>query len=79
MKKILLVIFATIVLSSCICSKKERELGNDRIKIVANKIIIDAYIIEIDGHEYLYNARGGMIHLESCKCKEQENATRNIH
>lgn len=27
-------------------------------------------IIEVDGHEYLYDYKGGMLHLESCQCKK---------
>lgn len=29
------------------------------------------YQLEYNGHEYLWNARGGIIHSESCPCWEQ--------
>jgi len=65
MKKILIVLAATLLLGSC-CSNgrcrnvQTKETG--RIQLVENVDLI--YIYKVDGVEYLANIRGGIVKLE---------------
>jgi hypothetical protein len=60
------------------CAKAENTKDNSSTekveRITASDVtILNGYrysILHVDGHEYLSNSNGGMIHLESCPCKK---------
>jgi hypothetical protein len=65
-------------------SRQTKEQPEPRIKVVEsiehdcgcndNHATFHRYqILEIDGHQYLANSGGGIVHLESCQCKKQTN------
>jgi hypothetical protein len=70
---ILLLILFGISCSNNSPYKTENLENSSRIKIVEK--LYGSYstlcIIEVDGHEYLSTYEGGIIHLESCKCKNK--------
>lgn len=79
MKKLLII--SLILLSSCISNKHANMLNEDttttaeeystkRIKIIDENMPITLY--EIDGHEYISNFHGGIIHSEGCPCKNKK-------
>jgi hypothetical protein len=45
------------------------EAGEKRIIMEASRYGV--YCFKIDGHEYICNSNGGIIHSESCPCKKQ--------
>lgn len=66
---------ATIPLNSCVkvddtnnnkSEKKERIKSKDNVVLHGSRYVI----LDVDGHQYLCNSDGGMIHLESCSCKQ---------
>lgn len=69
-EKIYLLLFALLLIVGC----KSLSEGKEDRKIVGNTDEI--YIVEVEGHKYViydgYN-QGGIIHAESCSCKEKEN------
>lgn len=81
-KKYLLSLLFIPLLASCdiietmklhkIENNVNRAIGNKRIKYVGYYDNIMLY--EIDGHSYAFYRYGGVIHLESCKCKKNESA-----
>lgn len=69
-EKIYILLFALLLIVGCASKGKGKENG----KIVG--ISDEIYIVEVEGHKYViydgYN-QGGIIHAESCSCKEKEN------
>jgi len=52
--------------------KKEDPKPRTRIKVIDNgPSFTNVQIIEVDGHQYLYAIEGGLVHLESCPCKNR--------
>ena len=45
----------------------EETIGKKKIKVLYH--YCDIWVYEIDGHLYANYGRGGLTHLESCKCK----------
>ena len=41
-------------------------------RIIRESNFDGVYIYRVDGHEYICNVRGGIIHSESCPCKEKK-------
>jgi hypothetical protein len=81
MKK-LLVILALVTLFACAKKEEKKDdfLGTpeqekveepSRIKVIAVESGFTGTheILEVDGHQYLSNYHGGLVHLESCPCK----------
>lgn len=69
-KKIYLLLFALLLIVGCEPSSKGKENG----KIVG--ITDEIYIVEVEGHKYVIfdgYKQGGIVHAESCSCKEKEN------
>ena len=50
----------------------EETIGKKKIKVLYH--YCDIWVYEIDGHLYANCGRGGLIHLESCKCKNYESS-----
>lgn len=71
MKKISILLILIMVLFTA-CYRRASE--NTRINGKVNSVFdgVGFIIIEVDGHEYLTNHRGGIIHLESCSCKKDK-------
>jgi hypothetical protein len=79
MKKLLM--FLAIVFMLTACESKSGKLSHEhmkvktesRIKEIESKYIgnVSYTILEVDGHLYLSQFRGGIIHLESCPCKNK--------
>ena len=69
-EKIYLLLFTLLLIVGCETSDNGKENG----KIVGSTDEI--YIMEVEGHKYViydgYN-QGGIIHAESCPCKERRN------
>lgn len=69
-EKIYLLLFALLLIVGCKPSSNGKENG----KIVG--LTDEIYIVEVEGHKYViydgYN-QGGIVHAESCSCKEKEN------
>jgi hypothetical protein len=83
---VLIMVLETMLIIGCIRKeepKKDDFLGTakteepkkpeSRIKIIDSGGAWSSYqIIEVDGHQYLSNvSRGGIVHLESCPCKNK--------
>jgi hypothetical protein len=69
MRKLIFLAIILIAVSSCGNGDTEGATEHTRrIKVVEHQGLGNHAIIEIDGHEYLTNYHGGIIHLESCKC-----------
>lgn len=57
-----------------------QSIPNPAIKVVASETIdqtsyndrVTIYVIRYDGHEYITNSKGGIIHSESCPCKTEK-------
>jgi hypothetical protein len=48
----------------------EKNDKPDRIVLIEYSMINNGIgIINVDGHQYLAGLHGGFLHLESCKCK----------
>jgi len=62
MKKILIVLAATLLLGSCCSNGRCRNVQTNRIQLVENVGLIHIY--KVDGVEYLANIRGGIVKLE---------------
>lgn len=43
-----------------------------RIHTIESNFSTSTYIVEVDGHEYLVNYHGGIVHLETCPCKTKQ-------
>jgi hypothetical protein len=53
-------------------TEAKEEKKSTRIKIIDDGDAWHTYqILEVDGHQYLANSKGGFIHLESCPCKNK--------
>lgn len=50
----------------------EETIGKKKIKVLYH--YYDVWVFEIDGHLYANYGRGGLIHLESCMCKNHESS-----
>jgi hypothetical protein len=57
-----------------------QPIPNPTIKVVTSETIhspaysdqVTISVIRYDGHEYIANSKGGIIHSESCPCKAKE-------
>lgn len=68
---IVLLVLLIIGISSCMrnAEKKLPDEGNKKIvKLYSNEGI---YAYNVDGHIYIFNMAGGVIHSESCPCKKR--------
>ena len=81
MKKYLLSLLFILSMVSCetettklqkIQDNVEETIGKKKIKVLYH--YCDIWVYEIDGHLYANYGRGGLIHLESCKCKNYESS-----
>ena len=76
--------FALMLVLLASCTRKEEPKKDDflgtpaekvetpaRIKVIESLAWTSYQILEVDGHEYLANNTGGMVHLESCPCKSK--------
>ena len=83
MRNIKYIIFSLILLSNCSVvrlnsiekDKVDRRIKLKEVTIIRGedegiKLLSWYQIIEVDEHEYLVSIDGGMIHLESCRCKK---------
>jgi hypothetical protein len=52
-------------------NEERHKESYERIKLVDDGGQTLLYIYEVDGHEYIANSRGGIIHSESCPCKKK--------
>lgn len=69
MKKILIAI-GILALVSCSNEKGEiQEMENFKHQLVNIKGGWQYKIVEFENHKYLCNSNGGIIHVESCRCK----------
>jgi hypothetical protein len=63
------------IIISCSTSNEYAIKETSRIKVIDHLYFTSGhpsfYIIEVDGHEYLNTYDGGIVHLESCKCKNK--------
>jgi hypothetical protein len=51
---------------------EEPKKEETRIHVIDSGGTFSVYqIVEVDGHQYLCNYKGGMVHLESCPCKKK--------
>lgn len=48
----------------------EKTIGKKRIKFIG--YYRGVHLLEIDGHFYASYYKGGLTHLESCRCKKYE-------
>ena len=67
-EKIYLLLFTLLLIVGCVTS----DNGKENRKIVGSADEI--YIVEVEGHKYvIYDGcnQGGIIHAESCPCKER--------
>lgn len=73
MKKIKMLFLTLVLLYGCCDTIDKKEEPPKRIRIIETATFISSYeIIEVDGHQYLTIANhGGIIHLESCPCKNR--------
>lgn len=79
MKKVLL-IFALVIVTSCTQKPQTTQQVGDpitpteeqkaeKIELVYSSQHYYYEIIKVDGHLYLCNQKGGIVHMESCPCK----------
>ena len=69
-KKIYLLLFALPFIVGC----ESLNEGKENRKIVGS--VDEIYIVEIEGHKYvIYDGyyQGGIVHAESCPCKERRD------
>jgi len=83
MKKLLVfIVFFIFVLFSCMNSENKNIESEDqnvettvkltqRIHVIEGNSFTLYRLIEVDGHEYLSANDGGIVHLESCPCKNR--------
>jgi hypothetical protein len=76
MKKLLVVVFITFfVFTLFSCKYKEtQKIENvvpERIHVIEGNGFTMYRLVEVDGHEYLSATDGGIVHLESCPCKNR--------
>ena len=83
MKKLLVfIVFFIFVLFSCMHSENKNIESEDqnvettvkltqRIHVIEGNSFTLYRLIEVDGHEYLSANDGGIVHLESCPCKNR--------
>lgn len=71
MKKLIFIILFVLTLISCKNKNEYDKNDSKRIHQIEWHFSTSIYIIEVDGHEYLCNYHGGIIHLESCPCKNK--------
>jgi hypothetical protein len=71
-----------ILTTSCVQTPQEsQQVGEpitpvveekaERVTLVDNGGTTLLYIYKVDGHEYIASSKGGIIHSESCPCKNQ--------
>jgi len=70
MKKLLVAVVLTVMISGCTKSASTRRNILD-----SNKLPFGAGHFTWENHEYLWFGQGGLIHSESCKCKTNNNLT----
>jgi len=83
MKKLLVfIVFFIFVLFSCMNSENKNIESEDqnvettvkltqRIHVIEGNSFTLFQLVEVDGHEYLSTNDGGIVHLESCSCKNR--------
>lgn len=76
MKKLTFIVILMAALVSCknLETNESADKYSSRVKLIEgfDKVVYYNYqIIEVDGHEYLAASRGGIVHLESCPCKNK--------
>ena len=80
MKKLTFIILFVITLVSCESRHSNsitKELSTNKEEITTRIHVIEGTsftryrILEVDGHEYLSGYEGGIVHLESCPCKNK--------
>lgn len=73
MKKLSYVFYLVLVavLASCTNKTWEEEKVNENFKhqVIEVKGGWQYTIIKYEGHKYLCNSHGGLVHVESCMCK----------
>ena len=71
-----------VLITSCVQTTQEsQQVGDPITPVVEQKeervTLVDdggttwLYIYKVDDHEYIASAKGGIIHSESCPCKNQ--------
>jgi len=85
MKKILLTSVIFLAFHSCCVKTSDENSRNvktqeeveppSRIKCIERTIISGDYLslVDVDGHLYLVTGDGGIIHAESCPCKQKND------
>ena len=69
MKKIkILFVLILAIFAGCSENKSDEQLNNAKVIGYATKTNA-LYEIEYEGHKYLYLYHGGILHSESCPCK----------
>lgn len=71
MKKILIATLLIGVMSGCTKNSK-----TEKADVGYNGLPFNVVQFNHEGHKYLYYGNGGLIHSESCKCKEGNNEQR---
>jgi uncharacterized protein YcfL len=70
MKKLAFITLLALAFVSCKSNSDESEAPS-RIHVIESSFAASTHIVEVDGHEYLVNYHGGIVHLESCPCKNK--------
>ena len=63
-------IFSILILLLSSCAQEDPELPNAKKVAYVPQTGTYIYKVTIEGHDYLYSYRVGMIHSESCKAPE---------
>jgi hypothetical protein len=76
MKKFNVIILCCILMFAFSCKPKADIERDAKLKTHQDaRVIITKYscyeIIEVYGHQYLSNYQGGIVHMESCPCKNK--------
>jgi len=56
------------ILIGCGPSYEELHPNPDKVKLVSASKYSSIEVQEIEGHTYISNCNGGIIHAQSCKC-----------
>lgn len=77
MKKILILLVATICCCGCSTTDVKRSVTYDEVplKIYVSDATKSIYTVEIEGHIYIVYSgsyKGGIIHAEHCPCKKNK-------
>lgn len=70
----LILIFVLLVwgVSSCLREQEKTHIPDEgERKIVRLYNNEGIYVYDVDGHHYIFNSNGGVIHSETCPCKKQ--------